>query len=300
MKWYEDIKKGDFVVNISSDYNDTQIGFIYEVDYCQVEKAHWWYIKTGLGRQCAPPMNYGWRPATQQEKELYLLFGKPVHINTPLPKDNGSTALKTHSNELLEEAKRKYTKGTKVVCLEDGVGYIIDGFNEVIGDMIWFKSPNREDVLVFSDGVWAEIISEPKQSNRCVHVTTKQQWDFVSGKLKYSCKGKFQQWFEDGDGDSINLMYEGWNALRYYQKQNYQILSFWDWLGESGNHREWNSQGSKSIHHIDRDRTNNKKENLVWCEPRTNSLQTTKNNIVLLGEFEPIVVNEYKETKINF
>lgn len=94
--WYKKLKKGDFVVSLDADSEAMKKDFIFEV---KEYKYPWIYVSIDLKESDRNGLTSDYlRLATQQEKELYLAFGKPVHINTPLPKDNASTSLKHTSN----------------------------------------------------------------------------------------------------------------------------------------------------------------------------------------------------------
>jgi hypothetical protein len=320
--WYKSLKKGDFVVSVSGTKPYYEKDNIYE--FAKRESRTLYTTIDSAGTKMNGWSYPNFRPASQQEKELYLLFGKPVHINTPLPKDNSSTALKQASNELLEEAKRRYPIGTKFYPAhagDDGKEFCIVTNNNFMSENdcsyvyaltdnggVYDKSRDGKcgntdfNRIVCERGKWAEIIEQPKQTNRCVHVTTKQQWDFVGEKLGYKDLNK--SWNIGFDCVSLSDFDKG-GDLVYCEQQNYQILSFDQWLKETNNKVSWMVFIGAVTCHRSSDRTNNKIENLVWVDPYEKVFgikqQPTKNDIVLLGgEFVPVKVNEYKEPNINF
>lgn len=179
--WYKKLKKGDFVVSLTDYFPDStrrkDYVFFIEEDFVKphrqnlADRIH--YIGMSSG-SCSAYSVEEFRPATQQEKELYLAFGKPVHINTPLPKDNASTCPKQASNNY---------------------------------------------------------------AGRVVHVETKEQWDFVSLKLGYN-------WFADtwdyyGSASCIDLTSNTKCSLTFYKENNYEVVSFGDWLDETNNGVYW-------------------------------------------------------------
>ncbi len=184
--WYKKLKKGDFVVSLTDYFPDStrmkDYVFFIEEDFDQphrqnlADRIH--YIGMSSG-SCSSYSVEEFRLATQQEKELYLAFGKPVHINTPLPKDNASTSLKQASNELLlEEARRRYPVGTMydhygVICTVCG-DFILYEYNDGV------KISDGYGGSVYDRGVWSNIEQLPTQPKLTyegcvVHVETKKQ-----------------------------------------------------------------------------------------------------------------------------
>lgn len=140
-------------------------------------------------------------------------------------------------NELLVEAKRKYPIGT--IYKYNGQNTVSDELklSKHVGDINYISDGNGNCVWHQLEG-WSEIISQPKQSlkNQAVHCKTQEEWDFVTEKLG----NDGENWFKHadwGNNKSFCISFEGKNqsqTLDFYQKANYQILSFQEWCDLNG------------------------------------------------------------------
>ena len=93
-EWWKQLKTGDCMVCVKddSDHSRFHSGFIMEYD--KMRGNFIFVTKTCDG------INDGFhyinfRPAKPQETALYRAYGKPVHINTPMPQESASTSIKS-------------------------------------------------------------------------------------------------------------------------------------------------------------------------------------------------------------
>ena len=97
------------------------------------------------------------------------------------------------------------------------------------GEVKWFATKSEAEEFAKT---LIEPIREIKQPlKQAVHCKTQEEWDFVTEKLG----NDGENWFKHadwGNNESFCISFEGKNqsqTLDFYQKGNYQILSFQEW-----------------------------------------------------------------------